>query len=286
MEGSLEALDVLDSRQFEIVVRRLADSLSYGTDRSPFLGPGLEYVQSRPYAAGDSIRAIDWRVTARTGRFHVKEFESPKRLPVYLLVDPSASMTVHSTDRSKYATALHLAGGLALACLDRVSPVAIVGVGSARDQTVPTLSKVQVMKRLFALQRFRYDEPTCLVDRLRELTPRLTQRALFIVLSDLMDPGAVAMLKQVAEQHDCAIVQLEDPAEQGLRGAGLLRVSEAETGREYVSHGRRSHVDRAALEREFRRAGIDHLRINVRELQLHVVRHFFATRGLIGRGAR
>ena len=47
MEGILDTIDTLDSRQFLIAVKRLADSLSYGMDRSPFLGSGIEFVQSR-----------------------------------------------------------------------------------------------------------------------------------------------------------------------------------------------------------------------------------------------
>ena len=94
MEGQIHENQTLDSRQFMIAVKKLADSLNYGTDRSPFVGSGLEFVQSRPYVMGDSIKAIDWRVTARTGKFFIKEYETPKRLPVYLLVDTSASMMI------------------------------------------------------------------------------------------------------------------------------------------------------------------------------------------------
>ncbi len=68
VQGRIETHDVLDSRQFFLAVKKLADSLSYGTDRSPFLGAGVEYVQSRPYQYGDPIKLIDWRVTARTAQ--------------------------------------------------------------------------------------------------------------------------------------------------------------------------------------------------------------------------
>ena len=49
----LETCDPLETRQFQLAVRRLADTLSYGTDHSPFRGSGHEYVQSRVYMPGD-----------------------------------------------------------------------------------------------------------------------------------------------------------------------------------------------------------------------------------------
>lgn len=286
MEGHLEQVDTLNSRQFYIAIRRLADTLSYGTDSSRFLGSGIEYVQSRPYIYGDSVRSIDWRVTARTGRVHVKEYEAPKQMPCYLLIDTSASMTVSSVPRSKYALALHLAGGIALACLDRVSPVGVIGVGARELRVKPSLSKDQIMQWMLRLRRFRYDETTRIGERVAQLSPSLEHRALIIVLSDLHDERAVAALVLLAQVHECVVLQLKDPAEVELRGAGFMRAQEAETGREFVSHGRRTWLDQAAIEQDLRRGGIDHLLIRTDEPFAHRVRGFFGSRDLFGRGAR
>jgi len=286
MYGYLDDPKVLDARQFKILVRRLADSLSYGTDRSPFLGSGVEYVQSRPYAPGDPVRCIDWRITARTGRIFVKEYESPKSMPVHIMIDTSASMTISSVERSKYEIAMFLAGGLALACLDRVSPVGVVAVGERSLRIEPSLSTTQVMEWMLRLRSFRYDEETRLADRIAEITPRLSTRVLVIVLSDLHDPNALKSLKYMAQRHDCAVLQLQDPAEVGLRGAGFVRAREAETGREFATHGRARHHDQDTIQRSLKHGGIDHLLIRTDKDHVAPVRRFFESRGLLGRMAR
>lgn len=286
MEGLIAQHDFLNARQFYIAVRRLADSLSYGTDHSPWVGSGIEYVQSRPYVAGDPVRSIDWRVTARTRKVHVKEYESPKRLPVYILLDTSASMTVSSTARSKYELAVFIAGGLAMACLDRISPVGLLGTGGSVLHVRPSLSRDQILGWLHKLRRYRFDEPTQLAKRVAELGPRLTQRTLIVVLSDLHDPEALGVLKRLGQRHDCAVLQLRDAAETSLRGAGLMRVQEAETGRALVAHGRTTWYDPTRVADELRRSAIDHLVIDVDRPYVPQLRHFFKSRDILGRGAR
>lgn len=286
MEHLLDHIEPLDSRQFFIAVKRLADSLSYGADSSPFLGSGLEYMQSRQYQFGDPIKSIDWRVTARTGKIFVKEYESPKRLPCYLLIDTSASMTITSTKRSKYEIALHIAGGLAFACLDRVSPVGVVGVGGRDFRVQPSLSKDQIMQWLVRLRRYRLDEQTTLGRRIVELKPSLKSRALVIVLSDLHDPKALPALKRLNQEHDVVAIQLCDPAEEGLKGSGFIRGQEAESGEEFVSHGRTQWLDREHVEQELKRSGVDHLVIHTERPFAHILRHFFESRGILTRGTR
>jgi uncharacterized protein (DUF58 family) len=286
MEGYLEACDTLDARQFLLAVKRLADALSYGTDRSAFLGAGIEYVQSRPYVWGDPVRSIDWRVTARTRRVHVKEYEAPKRVPCYLVLDTSASMTVTSQARSKYAVAVHIAGGLAFACLARVSAVGLVGAGGRDLRFEPSLSSAQILQWLHRLRHFRYDEATTLGRRIAELGPTLASRSLLVVLSDLHDPLAVPALKPLAQRHDCVVLHLQDPAERGLKGAGFLRAREAETGRAFVTRGGRQWLDPELVARDLRRAGIDYLRIDTDRVFVPQLRSFFRSRNLLGRGAR
>jgi uncharacterized protein (DUF58 family) len=286
VEGYLDTWEPLDARQFLLAVKRLADSLSYGTDRSPFLGSGIEFVQSRPYQWSDPIRSIDWRVTARTRRIYVREYETPKRLPCYLLLDTSASMAISSKKRSKYALALHVAGGLAFACLDRVSPVGVVGLGGQDLRIEPSLSRDQVMQWLHRLRRFRYDDTTAVGRRIAELAPTLASRALIFVLSDLHDPRALPALKQLAQRHDCVVLQFQDPAERGLRGGGFLRAQEAETGKTFVVRARRQWLDPNEAARQLKRAGIDHLLIATDRPFVHTLRHFLKARNLLGRGTR
>ena len=286
MDYELPRVDALDGRQFELAIRRLADGLAYGTDRSPFLGAGLEYVQSRRYAAGDPVRFIDWRVTARTGKPHVKEFEAPRRMACYLLLDTSASMTVASRDPSKYALAVRLAGGLALACLDRASPVGLIGVGRRGVHYTPSLSRGQILEWLHTLRRYRVDEPTTLGRRLAELGPTLKERALVICLSDLHEPSALPALCSLGQQHEVVAIQLTDPAEEGLPGAGFLRVVEAETGARHAAPSRQAWVDPERAAAELRRARVDHLCLRTDGPVVHPLRAFLAARGILGRGAR
>ncbi len=273
----------LDSRQFFLAVKKLADSLSYGTDRSPFLGQGLEYVQSRPYVPGDPVKTIDWRVTARTGKHHIKEYESPKSLPVWFIVDTSASMTASSRPVSKYEIAVQIAGGLALACLDRVSPVGILTGGSRDLNITPSLSRETILQWLHQLRNRRFDESTQLGQKLIALNPSLKERCLIFVLSDLHDPHAIPALKLLGHRHDLTVFPLRDPAEDTIPKAGIIRGREAETGRSFTTT---SHKQFTSLENtlaQLKKASIDHFPIYTNQPFLAGLRLFLQSRASLAK---
>jgi hypothetical protein len=142
------------------------------------------------------------------------------------------------------------------------------------------------MEWLHKLRRFRYDEPTTIAKRIADLGPSLSSRSIILVLSDLHDPDAVPALKLLAQKHDVAVLQLQDPAERGLAGGGFLRAREAETGQTFVTRARRSWTDWTMIAEQLRQGGIDHLLIQTEEPFVAKVRHFCRTRNLLGRGAR
>jgi len=183
--------DPVDSRQFEVAVRRLANSLDFGQRDSVFHGAGLEYVQSRPYVAGDAVKFIDWKISARLGKLYVKEFKETKQIPLYLLLDTSASMCVSSQPLSKYAWAVRVATGIGLAAQSSVTPVGLLGCGARELHIRPTLSRNIVMEWAHQLRQHDFTEVTSLSARARELAPSLAKRTTVVVLSDLHDADAI-----------------------------------------------------------------------------------------------
>ncbi|MFT5657021.1 MAG: hypothetical protein ACI9KN_000293 [Gammaproteobacteria bacterium] len=69
--------------------RRLA---SLGNQRVRVRGRGMDYEESRAYVVGDDIKAMDWRVMARTGEAHTKVFAEEKERAFMLAIDLSTSM--------------------------------------------------------------------------------------------------------------------------------------------------------------------------------------------------
>lgn len=279
----LDQTQPLDSRQFLLAVKRLADSLSYGTDRSPFLGQGLEYVQSRPYVPGDPVKTIDWRVTARTGTPHVKEYETPKSLPVWFVVDTSASMTLASTKVSKYQLAVQIAGGLALACLERVSPVGVLGAGSRELTIKPSLSRDVILQWLHQLRTYTFTESTELFAKLLALNPSVQERCVIFILSDLHDAKAVPALKLLGHRHDLAVLLLRDPAEDSLPGAGIVRGREVETGRQFTIRAKKQFSSLADTSAALKRSSVDHFVIRTDRPFLAPLRLFLQSRHLLSK---
>src|SRR6476661_5752662 len=108
----LEYLHVVSKREF--AGQNRADRLT------PKRGRGLEFADHRPYTAGDDFRHIDWKAYKRLNRLLLRLFDEEQDLPIYLLLDTSASMA----EQAKFDQARRLTAALCyigLVHLDRLT---------------------------------------------------------------------------------------------------------------------------------------------------------------------
>jgi len=90
--GMLASELLARARRVRIHGRGPADAALTGEYRCAFRGSGMEFEDTREYAPGDDVSAIDWKVTARLGRPFVKRFREERQRTVMLVVDVSRSM--------------------------------------------------------------------------------------------------------------------------------------------------------------------------------------------------
>jgi len=72
---------------FSLLPRQPITSILSGPHASRLRGRGLNFEELRRYFPGDDIRTIDWHVTARTRRPHVRVYTEERDRPLLLVVD-------------------------------------------------------------------------------------------------------------------------------------------------------------------------------------------------------
>src|SRR4051812_1422822 len=143
------------AQDLKLFVKRAVKSQLNGAERTRFRGRGMDFEEVRLYQAGDDVRSIDWRVTARTQVPHTKLYREERERPVFVLVDQRAPMFFGSQRCFKSVLAAHIAANLAWAALnnsDRIGGL-IFGDKAQRDIR-PRRSKHAVLELLHQLREF------------------------------------------------------------------------------------------------------------------------------------
>lgn len=213
--------------------RSTVRALQSGQYLARFKGRGMEFAESRPYVAGDDVRSLDWRVTARTGRVHTKLFREERERPVLLAVDARASMFFGTRGAFKSVIAARLAALIAWSAHhrgDRVGGVVFSEAG--RIEVKPEHSRRSVLRLLRELseagpckaltaagsaQRFR--------DALTSLERHTHTGSLIFLFSDFRDFSAdmESALSRLRRHGDTVLVMLHDPLEKSLPADGRYR---------------------------------------------------------------
>src|SRR5438477_12765040 len=175
-------------RALELSVGRRVDGLLSGDYRSAFAGVGTELYQVRPYEPGDDVRRIEWNVTARTGRPHVRVELAERVLVTWLVLDASASMAFGTADRRKADVAEGVAVAVGYAATKRGNRLGTISFGERATVEPPRQGRRALLDTLQLLRRLPAGGTGGLREAL-ELADRVVrQRALVVLVSDFRSP--------------------------------------------------------------------------------------------------
>ncbi len=124
-------------RKIEIKTRGLSNEIFAGKYHTAFRGRGMSFSEVREYRAGDDVRDIDWNVTARSRKPHIKIYEEERELTMMLLVDVSASRMFGSTDRLKKNIITEIAAVLAFSAAQNNDKVGCIFFSDKVEKFIP-----------------------------------------------------------------------------------------------------------------------------------------------------
>jgi len=249
-----QLLSLQQNRSVEMTQLKPASASLAGRFRSSLKGRGMEFDEVRQYQAGDDIRTIDWRVTARTGKTHTKIFSEERERPVIVVLDLCQSMRFGSQLQLKSYQAATLAAQLLWTAKtegDRFG--ALIFNEQHSDQIKPKLRTSNLMQ-IFSLIVKQHQglvtqatvqqsnsESTSFIERktLNENLHRLRHLsktgALIHLISDLsqFDEQSTKSISLLSRHNQVVTWQIQDPLElslpsHGMTGVGALAVSDGQ----------------------------------------------------------
>jgi len=268
------AREVLRRLELDITVR--LDGLLHGDYRGLVPGHGSEPGETREYAPGDDVRRIDWNVTARLQKTHIRQTIADRELDTRVVVDLSPSLDFGTARCEKRDLAL--AGTAAVgfltarignrfgAILARPDHDEVIPVGQGRQHLMAILDRIQRHERL---EGGRAD----LGRSMQHLVSRGARRGLAVVISDFIGPERWdAQLRRVGLKHEVLAIEVVDPRELELPDVGVLSIVDPATGElRDVQTSRARLRDRYAaaaqqqrqeIAQAIRDAGADHLQLS------------------------
>jgi uncharacterized protein (DUF58 family) len=202
-----------------------------GGRRSVKRGQSVEFADYRDYALGDDLRQLDWNVYARLERLFVKLFIEEEDVTVTLLIDASASMASGRPEKLLFAKRAAAAlGYIGLASEDRVAVTALSGRVARRRAALRGSGRVfRLLADLSAIDVA--DGPTDLVVAARHAAAQLHGRGVVVLLSDLLDPNADKVIRELAATgSELIVLHILSPDELDPALEGDLRLVDTETG--------------------------------------------------------
>ena len=224
-------------RRVEIKTRGLSDEIFAGKYHTAFRGRGMSFSEVREYRVGDDVRDIDWNVTARSERTHVKVYEEERELTMMLIVDISPSRMFGSAELTKKNVITEIAATLAFSASKNNDKVGCILFSDHIEKFIPPKKGrshiLAIIRELVGFQPT--GSSTNISEALRYLVGVNKKRTTSFLLSDMIDsPGDMSKLedalKIASSKHDIVAIEVFDKRDSELPNVGIIEVRDSETG--------------------------------------------------------
>lgn len=298
---SAELLAELKRLHFQ--TKRLADQGVLGRYRSAFRGLGMEFEEVREYFPGDDVRAIDWKVTARSQKPYIKTYREERELTVIVAVDVSGSTHTATRGRVRAEVVARVGAVLTLIALNNNDKVGLVTFSDRIESYHPPRKAKSAVWRILheVLSPTPGKRGTDIAGACRFLSNVLTRRSIVFVVSDFMGDSFEFPLATLAKRHDVTALIVADPADGELPEGGLVSVIDPETGEPFlldcsdptIRAAYRAEAQRLITHRSslLRRLGVASVELTTNKPFMNEIKRYFdrkavARRRIIGRGNR
>ena len=276
-------------RQIQIHTRRVVNASFAGQYESVFKGRGMQFDEVREYTPGDDIRTIDWNVTARTGKAHIKRFVEEREMTVILAVDLSASGDFGTIDKTKNELAAEFCAVLAFTAAKNNDKVGLLIFSDQVEMFIPPKKGSRHVLRLIReLLYFKMPQrKTNISMALDYLSRIIRKKATIFLVSDFIDSDFKKPLSLLNKRHDVIAAPVFDKAEKALPCVGLVEFQDAETGqfmfadtsRKFLETYKNNNLKKMEeLKDIFNSTGVDFININTDEPYINSLIKFFHMR--------
>ena len=265
-------------RKIEIKTRGLSNEIFAGKYHTAFKGRGMSFAEVREYRIGDDVRDIDWNVTARSHKPHIKVYEEERELTMMLMVDVSGSRMFGTTDTLKKSIITELAAVLAFSASQTGDKVGCIFFSDKVEKFIPPKKgRSHILAIIRELVGFVPESNgTAISEAVRYLTGVNKKRCTAFLLSDFFnskrdDEALNDALKIATSRHDIIALKVSDPREREMPDVGIVELQDAETARKVwvdtASKAVRDHYAAAWAEREAKtRDMLLHNRIDIADI--------------------
>ncbi len=265
-----------------------------GPYQSLIRGRGMEFDSVRLYQAGDDVRMIDWRVSARVGKTHIKQFREERERPVLLVVDQRQSLFFGSQKATKSVVVADLAAYIAWASLHKGDKVGGLVFNDQEQQEIRLRAQRKNVLHLLQTisdynQQLNYQAcekknswKTVLQDVQRLSKPG----SQVFLLSDFHDMTADTndALFRLSRHCDVSAIQVYDPLEQQLPKKGVYAVFSTQNEKLLQSQKHQQQwqqyfaQQQAALKQQFGQFGIPLIPASTQDNPWDVLQAYFGAK--------